>query len=171
MPVELSLSPEQARLVSLAIAYHLGRPGADIEPNTLQPSTHGLAMPAGILQAQHGLPEAKLTLDAQQVRRLLEAMLQAINELKVLGMQDEPWAPGAGLGRSVNQQFEMAVVRLYPAIQRHPRDAQDVAAAMMDLRRRLVGAQSAVEAAAGSRTGVEAPPEGRRARPWWRFWG
>ncbi len=99
MPYELRLAPPEARLVALAIAYHLGRPGSEIDPATLQVRRLGLAMPAAILKAQQGLPEAKLTLELDQLMRLKNAMLQTISELKVISMSEAPWTPGPGSGR------------------------------------------------------------------------
>jgi hypothetical protein len=41
--VELQLRQEDAKLVFLAVAYHLGRPGSELDPITKQPVEHGLA--------------------------------------------------------------------------------------------------------------------------------
>lgn len=173
MPIELKLAPPQARLVALAIAYHLGRPGSELDPETLQPTRHGLAMAAGILQAQQGLTEVKVTLDALQVRRLNEAMLQSINELKVVAMRGQ--GASGGWRGSVNEEFERALSRLYPAIAREPQQAQDIAAAMMQLSRRLGGAEQAAEATDSPTPDGDQPSPARDSRrtrrPWWRFWG
>ena len=38
----LRLPQRQARLVSLAVHYHLARPGAELDPDTMSPYPHGL---------------------------------------------------------------------------------------------------------------------------------
>ncbi len=170
MPTELSLTPDQARLVSLAVAYHLGRPGAEIDRATMAQSTHGLRMCSAILEAQRELPLVKLTLDAHQLRLLLEAMLQCINELKVLAMLDPPWAPGQGSGHSVNIAFEQAAAELYPGLRREPAASEAISASMFTLHRRLTGALRD-DANLAYEQGVRLGGRPRTARrPWWRFW-
>ena len=45
----LRLPQRQARLVALAVAYHLARPGAELDRETLQEYEHGLAeVPAAL---------------------------------------------------------------------------------------------------------------------------
>lgn len=162
---ELALSPEQVKLVSLAAAYHLGRPGAEIDRTTMQPSAHGLAPVALELEA-HQAAGTRLVLDEHQLRRLMEAMLQTINELKVLSMNEAPWSPGAGGGHSVNLRFEEAAARFYPLLRDAPGEAREVAGAMMGLHRRLANALREEPA-------HQAPPSGGRSTPgrrppWWR---
>ena len=41
--MELQLRQEDANLVFLAVAYHLGRPGSELDPITKLPVEHGLA--------------------------------------------------------------------------------------------------------------------------------
>ena len=48
--IELQFRQEDAKLIFLAIAYHLGRPGSELDPITKQPVEHGLAETARELQ-------------------------------------------------------------------------------------------------------------------------
>lgn len=162
MSVELSFDPEQARLVALALAYHLGRPGAEIDPDTMQPSRRGLGMAAAIMEAQRDLPQAKVTLDGYQLRRLAEATLATISELKVLSMSQAPWSPGEAAGHNVNTDFERAAARLYPVLRADPGAAREIAGAMMQLRRRLERLPAGPLPAPAT---TNAP-----SRRWWRFW-
>jgi hypothetical protein len=168
MPYELQFSPEQARLAELAIAYHLGRPGSELDPETLKPSSRGLRMAAGILASQRELAEAKVTLDAHQLKRLGEAMLQAISELKVLALAEAPWTPGAGVGHSVNVAFEEAAARLFPMLRNDPTSAHQVAGALMLLYRKLDRTlkEDATPAPEPRRGTGKTRPTGR----WWNWW-
>jgi len=65
--IELQLRQEEARLVFLAVAYHLGRPGSELDPITKQPVEHGLAEAARDLQPQLRLAVATLRLGDAQV--------------------------------------------------------------------------------------------------------
>jgi len=80
--IELQLRQEEAKLVFLAAAYHLGRPGSELDPLTKQPVEHGLAELARELQPQLHLAVATVRLDEAQTRRLLSGMLGSITELK-----------------------------------------------------------------------------------------
>ena len=48
----LRLPQHQARLVALAIAYHLSRPGSELDPDTLSDYTHGLRELQPVIDAQ-----------------------------------------------------------------------------------------------------------------------
>ncbi len=174
MPYELRLPPPEARLVALALAYHLGRPGSEIDPATLQVRRLGLAMPAAILKAQQGLPEAKLTLELDQLMRLKNAMLQTISELKVISMSEAPWTPGPGSGHSVNEAFEQALAAAFPTVREEPTYAQTIAASLMQLVRQVAEIPNDPAARPSSTPlGQERPAarQGARSRPWWRIWG
>lgn len=174
MPFELRLTPPEARLVGLAIAYHLGRPGSEIDPSTLQVTRHGLTMPAAILKAQHGFPEAKLTLELEQVIRLKNAMLQTISELKVISMSEAPWTPGTGSAHSVNEPFEQALAAAFPNVREEPSYAQTIAASLMQLSRQVAEIEHDPSARPSSSPPMPERPatrQGARSRPWWRIWG
>ena len=50
--IQLQLRQEDAQLVFLAVAYHLGRPGSELDPMTKQPVARGLAETSRALQPQ-----------------------------------------------------------------------------------------------------------------------
>ena len=153
------LQPGDARLVSLAVVYHLGRPGSETDPDTLQPHQLGLGPVRDALEAQRHLlgdgadaadaAEAAhpiaLELSPYQLSRLGTALHGTVNELKQFGM--------AG-GRSAVPGFAVAFARLFPAV---PGDAEpggdagpgaaalDVVAEAVMLRRRLDAAVRAAE--------------------------
>src|SRR5688572_1960602 len=84
--IELQLRQEEAKLVFLAIAYHLGRPGSELDPITKQPVERGLAEASRELQPQLRMAVAQLRLNDDQVKRLLSGMLGSITELKAYPM-------------------------------------------------------------------------------------
>ena len=113
------LQPSDARLVSLALVYHLGRPGSETDPATLQPHDLGLAAVRDALDPQlealrEGTLESPeppespevvaLELSPYQVTRLGVALHGVVNELKQFGM--------AG-GRSAVPGFADAFARLH----------------------------------------------------------
>src|SRR5438128_2879646 len=91
--IELHLKQEDTKLVYLAVAYHLGRPGSELDPVTKQQVDHGLAEVARDLQPQLERATARISLNEDQVTRLASAMYGSITELKaypMLGMGPEP---------------------------------------------------------------------------------
>lgn len=144
MTATLRLSPEDVRLVRLALLYHLARPGAELDAATGRLAEHGLAEVDAAL-AEHHDASATLALTDEQLRRLLEALLGCVNELRVYHLN-------AGAASMV-PGFNESARRSFPAMAADPEAAVDVAESMLMLRRRLARS----EAAAG------APPE--RAEP------
>ena len=132
---EIQLQQEDARLVFLAVAYHLGRPGSELDPLTKQPFAHGLAEVAAVLQPQLARESASISLQQSQAKRLLSGMLGTISELKsypMLGLR-------AGLDgrRSSVPGFDRSLTHLFPAVEEDAQVALDVAESMLLLRRRL----------------------------------
>src|SRR5579864_4517322 len=84
--LELQLKQDDAKLVFLAVAYHLGRPGSELDPLTKQPVEHGLAETARELQPQLRMAVSTLRLNQLQTRRLLSGMLGSVSELKTYPM-------------------------------------------------------------------------------------
>jgi hypothetical protein len=162
MAVELRLRPAEARLVFLAVAYHLARPGSELDPQTKLPVQHGLAEVSSALQPQLRQAVASVTLGAHQLERLGSAILGAINELKVYPML-EPRPPEEGGGRrSTVPGFDRTLRHLFPAVEEDPDEATALIEPFMTLRRRL---DAALRQAA---EGDKKPASPRR--PWWRFW-
>jgi hypothetical protein len=162
MSVELRLEPAEAKLVFLALAYHLARPGSELDRETKLPVQGGLAEVSSALQPQLGRDIAAVTLTAHQLERLRSAMLGAVNELKVYPMLEaRPPAEGGGR-RSTVPGFDQTLRHLFPEVDEEADEALTVAERMVMLKRRLdmATAQASQPASDGQRT----------RRPWWRFW-
>jgi hypothetical protein len=158
MPVELRLEPAQARLVSLALAYHLARPGSELDPATKLPVQHGLAKVSNALQPQLREAVASITLSAFQLERLSSAVLGAINELKVYPLL-EPRPPEEGGGRRTSVPgFDRTLRHLFPEVEEDPDAATALIEPLMALKRHLDGALR------------QAAEEEQRAGPSRRWW-
>jgi hypothetical protein len=160
MAVELRLRPAEAKLFFLAVAYHLARPGSELDPETKLPVQHGLAEVSGALQPQLRQAVASVTLTTHQLGRLSSAILGAINELKVYPML-EPRPPEEGGGRrSSVPGFDRTLRHLFPEVDEDPDGATALIEPLMALKRRL---DSALRQARDEEQRA-APPRRRR---WW----
>ncbi len=157
----IQLQPTDARIVALAVVYHLGRPGSELDAATLRRHELGLGPLQSAIESQLGLAEAKLELSPYQLSRLGEAVLGTVNELKQHELSE---------GRSVVPGFAEALVRLFPEQASSEGGALDLASQGVLLRRRLDTAVR--EADAQLQAAREAQPEEASARrgPWWKFW-
>jgi len=161
MPVELHLQPAQARLVFLALAYHLARPGSELDPGTKMPVEHGLAEVSSALQPQLRQAVASITLSPHQLERLGSAVLGAINELKVYPMLEPRPAEEGGGRRTTVAGFDRTLRHLFPEVEEDPDAATALIEPLMALKRRLDDALR------------QAAEEGRPAtsrRRWWQVW-
>ncbi len=131
----IQLQQNDARLVFLAVAYHLGRPGSELDPYTKQPVEHGLAEVAASLQPQLGGDSASISLNEDQARRLLSGMLGTISELKSYPMLELREGPDGR--RSTVPGFDGALKHLFPEVEEDTYGSVDVAESMLQLRRRL----------------------------------
>jgi hypothetical protein len=162
MPVELRLEPAQARLVFLALAYHLARPGSELDPATKTPVQHGLAELSTALQPQLRQAVASITVSAFQLERLSTAVLGAINELKVYPLL-EPRPPEEGGGRRTTVAgFDRTLRHLFPEVEGDPDVATTLIQPLMALKRRL-------DDALRQATEEERRP-GPLRRRWWQVW-
>jgi hypothetical protein len=163
MPVELRLEPAQVRLVSLALAYHLARPGSELDSATKTPVQHGLAEVSNALQPQLSEAVASITLSAHQLERVSSAVLGAINELKVYPLL-EPRPPEEGGGRRTSVPgFDRTLRELFPEVKEDPDAATALIEPLMALKRRLdVALRRAAE--------EERRPGPSLRRRWWQFW-
>ena len=148
----LQLAHLDARLVFLALQYHLARPGSELDPETKQPAAQGLAGVARTLEPQLDRAVASIELNERQQERLGEAIAGAINELKAYALLS------AG-GRSAAPAFEETLQRLFPEVAEEPDEATQLAGHLLALRRRL--AQATLAAGEG-------PAAAQRPR--WQFW-
>ncbi len=141
MTVAIRLSAGEVRLVRLALLYHLARPGAELDPATGQPAEHGLAEVDAALAGRDDAA-ATLTLTGEQLRRLLQAMLGCVNELRVYHLN-------AGAASMV-PGFNEAARRSFPEMAADPESALDVAESMLMLRRRLARPEGPAAGPSGS---------------------
>ncbi|MDP3768050.1 MAG: hypothetical protein Q8S13_08540 [Dehalococcoidia bacterium] len=148
----VQLSNTDARLAYLAVQYHLGRPGSELDPETKQPKEHGLAEVAQALEPQLEQAVAEIELNDDQRRRLISGVAGSVNELKTYALLAEGQ-------HSTVPAFHQALRRLFPDVRDEPEEATQLAAHLVSLRRKL------------ERTAGPAAAEPAKERPWWRFWG
>lgn len=159
MTVALQLTHDEPRLVYLALVYHLGRPGSELDPLTKQPLEHG-----GLRDVKTALgndvasESAIIELDDDQYRKLLSAIYGSVNEMRVYHMRN-----GA---ESTVARFTDTARTLFPEITHDPSAALDVAEAMMMLHRRMERAVTRATLDQATPTDVEPAPRPRR---WWPF--
>ncbi len=152
MTFALKLTHDEPKLVYLALVYHLGRPGSELDRDTKLPIEHGLREVRLDLGAHVADDSAIIELDDAQYRQLLSAIYGAVNELRVYHMRN-----GA---ESDVERFTATARALFPDVVADPEQALSVAEAMIMLHRRL---ERAVAHAAGStETTTPAPPARRR---------
>jgi len=153
MAASIQLANLDARLAFLALQYHLARPGSELDPETKQPLAHGLAEVATALEPQLEQAVATLELSAYQRGRLASALAGSVNELKSLSLM--------GGGRTTVPAFHRALTQLFPEARDDADEAVQLAAHMVDLRRRL-------DRMAPESEPQPAPRDERRT--WWQFW-
>ena len=164
----IRLQPDDARLAALAVVYHLGRPGSELDAATLQPHEHGLGPLQPELDEQLGYAVTSIDVTAYQLSRLGEALHGTVNELKQFELSE---------GRSVVPGFAEAFARLFPDHAAEEGGALDLASQGVMLRRRLDAAvreaaaqlEAARAAEAASARSADAPSGGKRSI-WRRIW-
>ncbi len=159
----LRLPQRQARLVALAVAYHLARPGSELDRDTMREYEHGLAETPHTLDPQLDAQEATLELGPLQVTLLSAALSSVVNELKTYAMLDI--TPG-GRPRSAARGFDDKLRSLFPNVAADPPAALDLAGEAAILRRQLPLAR-AREQLEEQRT-ADQKPRVRKKR--WQFW-
>ena len=162
--IELSLRQEEAKLAYLAVAYHLGRPGSELDPVTKLPVEHGLAETAQALQPQLRLAVATISLRDNQLSRLQSAMLGTISELKAYSMLELRPTPNGGQ-RSTVPGFDASLAHLFPEVEEDPERSLDVAEQMLLFKRNLDQKLATVPREPDPE--VIQPP--KKQRNWWPF--
>jgi len=132
----LRLPQRQARLVALAVAYHLARPGSELDRDTMREYEHGLAEVPHALEPQLDAEAATLEIDPLQVTLLSSAMSWLVNELKTYSMLDA-MAGDSGRPRSAAPGFDDKLRSLFPDVAADPAAASDLAGEAAMLRRQL----------------------------------
>ncbi len=159
----LRLPPRPARLVALAVAYHLARPGSELDRDTMREYEHGLAEAPHTLDPQLDAQEATVELDPRQVTLLSAALSSTVNELKTYALLDTP--PG-GRPRSAAPAFDNKLRSLFPNVATDPPAALDLAGEAAIIRRQLPLAR-ARELLEEQRIADQKPRA--RKKPW-QFW-
>ncbi len=163
MAFTLKLTHDEPRLVYLALVYHLGRPGSELDAVTKMPVEHGLRDVKVALGNQLSGDDATIELsDEAQYRRLLSAIYGCVNEMRLYHMRD-----GA---ESTVARFTETARTLFPEITHEHDAALDVSEAMMMLHRRIERAVAAAAADENSEQGAEKSADGEaKARGRWPF--
>ncbi len=155
MTIALKLTHDEPRLVYLALVYHLGRPGSELDPATSMPGEHGLREVKIALGRELASESAVIELDDAQSQKLLSAIYGCVTELRGHHMRDG--AP------STVARFTDTAVSLFPQMKADPEEALSVSQAMVMLHRRMERAlRGAAESAAAP---AEDDAGGTRQRP------
>lgn len=156
MTISLKLTHDEPKLVYLALVYHLGRPGSELDPVTKLPVERGLR-PVKVDLGNHLDDESAIVeLDERQYERLLSAIYGCVTELRVHHMRD-----GA---HSTVERFTETAASLFPQIAADPEEALAIAESMMMLHRRI---ERAVRRTAS--VAADAMSTTRAKRRWWPF--
>lgn len=147
MTIALKLTHDEPRLVYLALVYHLGRPGSELNAETMLPLEHGLREVKVALGRDIQSPEAIIELDDWRFQRLASAIKGCVNELRVYHMRE-------GAISGVARWTETAET-LFPVLKEDPEAALDIAEAMMMLQRRI---ERAVAKAPAAESELRSPP-------------
>lgn len=164
--IGLRLPNHQARLVALAVSYHLSRPGSELDPDSLTEYEQGLADLLPEIDRQIGTEVATIELSPLQTTLLSTAMSSVTSELKMFSLFDT-MSGESERPRSTAPGFDSRLVELFPDVSTDPSIASELAEDMTMLRRELpVG--RAKELLDEQRRAAE---EARRSRKrWWQFW-
>jgi hypothetical protein len=152
MTVALKLTHDEPRLVYLALVYHLGRPGSELDPATRMPVDRGLREVKVALGSELSADSAIIELDEAQSQKLLSAIYGCVTELRGHHLRDG--AP------STVARFTETALSVFPQIKADPEEALVISEAMVMLHRRMKRAlERAAESAGGETAIAEAPPK------------
>jgi hypothetical protein len=161
----IKLPPHQAKLVTLAVEYHLARPGSELDPDTMSRYKHGLAELVPVLEAQ--LEEREVTFDMNPLQGMLlsTAFSSTLSELKMYSVFDR-MAGDSRRPRSTAHGFDDRLRTLFPAIAGDPSYASRLAEDLTMLRREMPFAR----AREMWETERQAAQLARQQRKPWEFW-
>ena len=162
----LRLPKHQARLVALAVSYHLARPGSEIDHETLAEYQHGLAELRPVIDAQLDAEPATVELSPLQTVLLSTALSSVISELKMYSMLDT-MAGGSARPRSTALGFDDRLRELFPDVAGDPSYASRLAEDLTMLRRQMPLSR-AQDVIAGEREVAQEAAKARRKS--WQFW-
>jgi hypothetical protein len=161
----IRLPQHQARLVALAVSYHLARPGSEIDRETMQEYKHGLRELLPVIDAQVDEPAATFDLNPVQAMLLSTAFSSVLSELKMYSIFDA-MSGESRRPRSTAPGFDDRLRDLFPEIAGDPAYATQLAEDMTILRRELPFAR-AREILDEQRRAAE---EARAGKKPWQFW-
>lgn len=161
----LHLPNRQARLIALAVHYHLARPGSEIDRDTMRDYEHGLREVLPVIDGQLDDDHAVLELSPLQAVLLSTAFSSVISELKMYSLIDA-MSGESPRPRSVAHGFDDRLRTLFPEVTGDPSYAGQLAEDMTMLRRELPS-QRAKELVDEARSALL---EARRKRRPWQFW-
>lgn len=161
----LRLPNHQARLIALAVSYHLSRPGSEIDADTLREYPHGLREMVPLIDDQIEADATELELTPLQVRLLSSAFSAVISELKVYSLSDT-MSGVSSRPRSTAPGFDDRLRALFPEVAGDAYHASKLAEDMTMLRRELPS-ERARELLEEERRVAQAA---RAARKRWQFW-
>jgi hypothetical protein len=161
----LHLPQHQTRLALLAVAYHLSRPGSEIDPDTLSDYEHGLREILPMLDSQLEAEAATLEVTPLQAVLLSTACSSVISELKMYSVFDT-MSGASRRPRSTATGFDDRLRTLFPQIDGDAAYASQLAEDMTMMRRELPSAR-ALEMIQEQR---RAANEARAAKKRWQFW-
>jgi len=162
----LRLPNHQARLVALAITYHLARPGSEIDHETLSEYEHGLAEVLPEIDGQLEADTVSLELTPLQTMLLSGAFSAVVSELKMYSTLDT-MAGASHRPRSTAPGFDDRLRTLFPEVSGDPEYASRLAEDMTLLRRQIPSAR-AREIIEGER--LVAQEAARARKKAWQFW-
>jgi len=162
----LRLPNHQGRLVALAVSYHLARPGAEIDHETLAEYEHGLAEVMPNIEAQLEADTMTLHLNPLQTVLLSAAFSSVISELKMYSTLDT-MAGASSRPRSTAHGFDDRLRTLFPEVAGDPSYASRLAEDMTMLRRELPSVRAKEIMEKERQASLEAARARRRP---WQFW-
>lgn len=157
----LQLRNEDARVVYLATVYHLGRPGSETDPETLQRHDLGLRSVHQVLHESLERAVVELEVSPYQLMRIGEALLGTANELKQFGIAS---------GQSMVPGFAETLHQLYPETRQDPGAAMDLVQHPVMLRNRMAQAIEDAERQVERAREEQAQQRREQGRAWWQFW-
>jgi len=124
------------RLVYLAVCYHLARPGAELDPQTMEEHAEGLRRLRPALESLLEREEAEVVITPYQLLRLDTALLSIVNELKSYPLMDAV-AGATSRPRSLAPGFDHLLRRLFPEVAQDPDYAWELAREAVMVHRQL----------------------------------
>lgn len=159
MTVALKLTHDEPRLVYLALVYHLGRPGSELDPVTKMPSEFGLREIKVALGRDLASESAIIEVEESQAEKLLSAIYGCVTELRGHHLRD-------GVTSTV-ARFTDTAIELFPQTKSDPEEALVIAQAMVMLHRRMKRAlDRAFEHPPDITSGEESAVDGPARRRW-----